>query len=259
MKDFIVAIDLHGTLLDENWKISEFAKDNLVRLLKEMQEKADFYICTGNDYSFIKEYIPRDLFNTINGFVCESGCVTIQNNKKTILTDEKLMQKSFELAVYLKKKNYPFLKYFGNRETTVTLFTKDEKGGESPENYYDILNADLQNYEFKDDFYIAWSNVAFDIIPTGFSKWNSLQKIAENKTIVSFMDSYNDKEIAMFSDYTIMPLNVSDKLIEYLRENGSLIFPLDKFHIYKHSNFISKKTYTDAVIEGLKYIKPLIM
>ena len=120
---------------------------------------------------------------------------------------------------------------------------------------YDIINSDLLKHKYGKDFYITWSNVAFDIIPKNFSKWDTLKKIAQDRQIISFLDSYNDCSLAQFSNFTFLPKNSSEKLIFYLRKHNKLIFPLNAFHFCKNQCYISEKSYTEAVIEGLTYLK----
>ena len=259
MKKVIIALDLHGTLLDVNWKITTGNRELLLGLLNDMSPYVDFYICTGNDYSFVEKYVDKDILNLIHGFVLESGCLAYKSSQKTVLTDESTTRKTKELEEYLKSLKLPFIKYFAKREASISIFTCDESGGEVPAKFYEIIKYELDHHEYKDDFCVTWSNVAIDIIPTGYSKWNTLKKHAEDKTIISFMDSFNDKEIALYSDYCILPANSSEELIFYLRNNNRLIFPLKQSHFIKNHGYIASTKYTDAVIEGLNYLKPNIV
>ena len=255
MKKYVVALDLHGTLLDEKWEIPSRLQKELINLLNDLSPVVEFYICTGNDYSFVEKHIPGEVIKLIDGFILETGCIVYSNGVKEYRTPEKTRKEAEALKHYLSKKNYPFVKYFGERESTITLFTADENGGEAPERFYDIINSDLLSHKYGKNFYITWSNVAFDIIPNKFSKWDTLYKISQNRLIFSFLDSYNDSGIARYSDFTFLPKNSSDKLLFYLRKNNKLIFRLKSFHLFKNQCYISDKSFTEAVIEGLDYLK----
>jgi len=261
MKKYIIAIDLHGTLLDDKWKISKRHHYELITLIKELKEYVSFYICTGNDYDFVVEHLPEEIVRNMNGFILETGCIMYKNENKTYLTSEKIRREAIELQNYFYAKDYYFIKQQGKRESTITLFTSDKKSGRSPEFYYDIIYKDLQQHKFKDNFYITWSNVAIDIIPREMSKWYTLKNIKDklyfedNSYIISFVDSYNDKEIANFSNYTFLPLNSSSKLIDYLRYNNKLIFKTNKFHTMINQCYKSDKLFSEAVIDGLNQLK----
>ena len=320
----IIAFDLHGTLLDINWNISGNLLPELIKLLDELSTFADFFIISGNELAFVEKHLPAELFKRITGFVLETGSIIYlpppRNMSKCenshhiygggrvgkYLCNGKTRDYVSELKEYLLNKNYPFVKYFGQRESSISLFTKDESGGEEPLDFYDIVQNDLKQHKLADEFYITWSNVALDIIPVGISKWSALKMIVDNTTlvvpelasvlseggqsfcpphriaelrsacgfpnsefripnstgggiIISFVDSYNDKEIALNSTYTFLPSNASKDLIKHIRNNNNLVLPLSKFHFIKNTTYITKDSYTSGVIEGLRYIKEKIV
>ena len=255
MKNYVIAIDLHGTLLNDHWEIPLELQKVFVNLLIELSSIVEFYICTGNDYNFIEKHLPSDIIKLIDGFILETGCIVYCKGTKEYKTEKKTRKEANELKYFFKEKNYPFIKYLGERESTITLFTVDENGGEAPDRFYDIINSDLVNHKYGNNFYITWSNVAFDIIPKNKSKWASLCQKTHNRHIISFLDSCNDSELAEFSDYTFLPKNSSPNLLLYLRKNNKLIFPIKRFHLFKNQCYISDKSSTEAVIEGLEYLK----
>jgi len=255
MKRYIIALDLHGTLLDLNWKISRGHQSELVSLLKEISHIADIYVCTGNDHTFVEKYVPADILKCVDGCVLETGCMIYKTSQKNFLTNDNTISKVSSLHEFFKAKKYPFVKYFANREASISMFTCDESGGEEPVKYYETVRNDLQNHEYSDLFYVTWSNVAIDIIPIDISKWNALKHISEDRCIISFMDSFNDKEIALNSDYSFLPKNASVELINYLRSNTKLVFPLSKFHFLRDYAYVTESSYTKSIIEGLSTFK----
>jgi len=252
MKNFLVALDLHGTLLDLGWEIQPELIPDLVNAITYLSPIANFYICTGNDFKFVTKHIPKSVLSLITGCILETGCI-LNNN---CLTGENTQKKAYELKKYFQERQYSFVKYFGERKTTITLFTCDEQGGEPPEKYLQTISQDLQNSTFKNDFYITYSNVAFDIIPANYSKWNTLKTIKGNTSheIICFMDSYNDKEIALYSDYTILPQNTTENLFNYLKQHQKSISPLENFDFSQKQAYLCEDNYTLAVINGLKKI-----
>ena len=257
MKNWIIALDLHGTLLNVEWKISQDNQKILAKLIDELTEYADFYICTGNDYSFVKEFVPQALLNKMTGCVLETGCIVKTDDNEINYINEELQTQILELKEYLKSKDYSFVKYFAERRSTISIFTQDSKSGENPVNFYNQINEDILRHPLSERVYLTWSSVALDIIPKGYSKWETLKMLAEDKQIISFMDSYNDKEIAKNSYLTYLPKNASDKLISYLRSENKLVFPLNKFHPTGNQVFISEKPFSEGVIEGLTVFKTI--
>ena len=255
MTKTIIAIDLHGTLLGLDWKTTADSREELISLLSEMKANFDFYICTGNDFTFVEKYIDKEIQKNIHGYILESGCVVYKCLNKTLLTDDITMRKAKEIEEYFISLKLPFIKHFAKREASVSIFTYDENGGEEPVKHFDIITDILNKHKHSDSFYTTWSNVAIDIIPNGFSKWTALKDCANDSLIISFMDSYNDKEIALNSDLCVMPNNVSHELIAHLRNNNKLVYQLNKFHFLKNNGYITESSYTKGVIEGLKYLK----
>jgi hydroxymethylpyrimidine pyrophosphatase-like HAD family hydrolase len=255
MEKYVIAIDLHGTLFDEYWEIIPAYQASIINLIYDLRDAALFYLCTGNDLSFVKRYVPDFIMNHVQGCVLESGCIIYDFQETVYLTDAECRKKAETLQAYFRERHYPFVKSFGERKTTISLFTRGESGGEPPERYLDTVYRDLMSHPYKDDFYITFSDVAIDIIPVGFSKWKAIKNIAKSNTIISLMDSYNDKEIALSSDYTIMPKNVSPQLIDYLKMHQKIIMPLGKFHFFRNIAYTTDVCYTQAVIEGLRHIQ----
>ncbi|MCK9328417.1 MAG: HAD hydrolase family protein [Candidatus Cloacimonetes bacterium] len=255
MKKWIIAIDLHGTLLNNEWKILKNDQLELAKLMDELVDMADFYICTGNDYSFVKEYVPEIILNKIKGCVLETGCIVFEDKQQVNYIDNEIQSQLNDLKEYLQAKRYSFVKYFAKRESTISIFTNDNEGGKNPFEFYQLLSEDVSKHPFGESFYLTWSSVALDIVPVGFSKWATLKKLAEDKLIVSFMDSFNDKDIAKNSFLTFLPSNSSEKLISYLRSENKLVFPLSKFHTVKNQVFISTKAFSEGVIDGLSIFK----
>lgn len=255
MKKYIIAFDLHGTLLDEKWKFSHGTEFELISYIEKFNYIADFYICTGNDFKFVEENISKTMLDYFTGFILESGCLIKKKSINQFLINNETKNMIKELETYFIEKKYPFVKYFAQREATISLFTCDENGGEEPSSFYHTILNDLQKHKFGENFYLTWSNVALDIIPILNSKWNALNHLRKNNKIICFMDSFNDKESVLLSDLSFIPRNASHKLIKYLREKNKLIFPIDKFHLINHHVFISSKSYTMGVIEGLKTLE----
>lgn len=255
MNKLIIALDLHGTLLNDDWMIKIEHQNELAEIIDDFVNYADFYICTGNNYDFVERYVPKQILDKIKGCILETGCLIQQDNVKNCLTTEETKEKIKILQAFLEEKKYPFVKYFAKRETTISIFTRDEHTGENPLNFYQVVYDDLTRHPVGDSVYLTFSNVALDIIPVGFNKWNTLKNLSQDCNIISFMDSYNDKDIARQSYLTFLPGNASDRLISYLRNENKLIFKFDKFHITKNHVYISEKLSTHAVIDGLKILK----
>jgi hydroxymethylpyrimidine pyrophosphatase-like HAD family hydrolase len=254
MKKYIIAIDLHGTLLDESWQIHKDIQNDLLKSMTALQDFADFIICTGNDYSFVEHHVPSDVLKLFKGCILESGTIYKDQTSSMSLSNETTAEYIVELRDFFVCKNYSFVKYFGERQSTISLFTVDQSGGEVPSTFLTTVLKDFNTHIHADKFYVTWSNVAIDIIPYGFSKWTGINHLANDKKVISFLDSYNDKEIALNSDFVFLPSNSSPELIKTLRQNNKLVFDLGKFHFINNHCYLSKKSYTSSVLDGLKYL-----
>jgi len=253
-QDAVIAIDLHGTLLDQQWTISLMNQQILCNLLQRLKEHAEIYICTGNNLNFVDATIPQEIRRLFTGSILESGCVLFKDNKKIILTDQQLKVKRDLLEKFFRQKKYSFVQYFAERETTISIFTVDRNGEDPPISFLPRIWKDFSSCDWNDDFYLTYSDVAFDFIPTSFNKWKTLQQVAQNKIIFSIMDGYNDKEVALNSDYSFLPHNCSRQLVNYLRANNRLVWEWEKFHFRKNQAYLVNNSFTEGVIDCLYFI-----
>lgn len=250
---YILAIDLHGTLLNKSWQIEN--QNELKSLLKKVSHFCKIYICTGNNFSFVQKYIPTDILNLIDGFILETGCIISEDNSKKILIPENTINTIKTVEKFLKNNLVYDLKYFAERTTTISIFTDDGNEGSPPNELFHKVKHLLKNTEFENTLKITHSNVAVDIIPKNFNKFIGIKSISKNLKIISIADSFNDLELLLNSDISFIPKNSSPDLLKYLKKKKS-IFSICKAlqfgNIYK-SNY----KYTNAVIEILKYL-PLL-
>jgi len=251
-KEYVIAIDLHGTLLNMRWKIAPEQREPLLAILEQVASIADIYICSGNDFDFIRQYVEPEVLAYMAGCVLETGCVLHDFTTQTYLIDEGTRLKVKELEKGLMAKKYPFVKYFGKREATISLFTRNEFGGEPPQRFFDMVQHDIDRHKYADLFYLTFSNVALDIIPIGYTKWGTIDQIAEGRPVVSFIDSYNDREIALYSHMTFMPKNSANVLREYLIQHQRSVLPIEAFTFQEGTACLCSKKYTEGVIEGLE-------
>jgi len=250
-KQYTLAIDLHGTLLDKRWKIPATLKHDLEQILKKAHEIAHIYIATGNDYDFVKSHVPQQMYKHIDGYIVETGCFILGMQQLVELVDDETVDKADMIRRYLRQMKYPFVKHFGSRDFTISLFTTNKSGGEPPQNYLQTVQDDLLKHKYGKDFYITYSSVALDIIPVGINKWVALKYIADDTKTVAFIDSYNDKEIALHSDITFLPQNSSPALIEFLENNGKRVLNINNYILEAGTACLCDESYTAGVIQGL--------
>lgn len=249
----VIGIDLHGTLLNEKWEIAEETSASLVAVLKRLKDSSYLFVCSGNDLSFVKRVLPVELFEIFDGFVLENGCVFSNGNNEELLVSEKQVSQIKSLENRLKKESLPDLIYYGNRLSTISLFTKDKGSGVSPYNLYLLLKEQLETDIRKDEIIITHSDVAVDILPAGNSKYNGIDKICPGLRVFAVADSYNDLEFLLKASGSFLPDNCSAHLEEELMRKGCSIMPLNRYkdgteqmNVYK-SNY----SYTEGVLDIL--------
>lgn len=254
-KKYIIAIDLHGTLLNRDWSISGSLVPPLVSLMKKAKNIADFYTCTGNDLTFVKKHLPKKVFDCFDGFVLETGCVVSDGREEKIITKDKEVEIIKELEKELKKQEFKELNYFARRLSSISLFTKRPYDKNIPRDFYPIVNTKIKELGFENHVFATYSSVAVDIVPKGYNKFTGIKFMAKNKETIGIADSMNDKHLLLDSDYGFMPSNAPPELIGLLKKNGKNISNIDdSVSIRKNCVIQSNKEDTRAVLEVLDFL-----
>jgi hydroxymethylpyrimidine pyrophosphatase-like HAD family hydrolase len=248
---YVIGIDLHGTLLDDKWKIKEKSRDMLIGLLKNKE----IYVCTGNDLTFIHKYVPKEISSLLRGFVLETGCVVSDGKKEEIIVLRKQIQMIKELEKQLKKQNFKEVLYFARRLATISMFTKSEFEGVQPDFFFIKIKEFIEKSDFRNKVLVTHSNVAVDIIPKGHNKFSGMEHIAKEKEIVGIADSLNDFHLINDADYGFIPKNASERLIRKLKENKKEIINITKAVLKKGQVVISNKKNAGFVVECLKFLE----
>ncbi|MBI5766032.1 HAD family phosphatase [Candidatus Falkowbacteria bacterium] len=254
-KKYLIGLDLHGTLLDENWKIKENLKEELINRLKSLKNFCRIYVCSGNDLTFLRQYLPSEIFNLFDGFILETGCVISDGKTETIIADNSLVDTIKNLENELKKILKGEILYFAKRLTSISLFTKHEGRGIDPSLILEKIENLVDHLGFAGKVLVTHSDVAVDIIPTGYNKFTGMKFASENLKTIGIADSLNDYQMILDADYAFMPHNASPKLINLLQrsnkkiKNIAVTAKIDK-NIILQSNY----SHTEGVIEILDFI-----
>ncbi len=252
---YCIGIDLHGTLLDNDWEIKPQVKEELIFELKRISEFGAVYICTGNDLTFIHKHVPEDVRRLLAGYILETGCVVSDENKETIIIPNENIAVIKKLRQVLEQEFGAKTKYFGRRLITISMFTKDEFDGEDPENLHSEVKEFVDKSEFKNYVHVTHSNVAVDIIPINSHKFTGLKYVAGDAKTIGIADSLNDFDLILNADFSFLPSNASPKIETELKKYNKKIEILEKF--YPSSNqtiFQSSLENTLGVIDILKKI-----
>ncbi|MFA4871784.1 MAG: HAD hydrolase family protein [Patescibacteria group bacterium] len=254
-KKYLIGLDLHGTLLDENWKIKGNLKEKLINRLKSLKNFCRIYICSGNDLTFIHQYLPSKIFNLFDGFILETGCVISNGNDETIIVPQKLIAIIKELENKLKNLPTEEIKYFARRLATISMFTKHEGEGLDPATIHFKIKKLIEKLGYNNKVLVTHSNVAIDIIPAGYNKFTGMKLAAENLKTIGIADSLNDYQMILDADYAFMPHNASLKLINLLKRSNKKIKNIAAT-VKIDKNIILQSNYgdTEGVIEILDFI-----
>lgn len=252
-KKYIIGIDLHGTLLDDHWQVRPQVRDRMVTALTKLNDFCAVYVCSGNDLTFIPEFVPDEVRALFEGYVLETGCVVSDGEQETVIVPDTQIAEIKMLEAALKKDTPRQVKYFARRLATISLFTRDEHGGPDPLDIFDEVCQKVAELGCADKVLVTHSNVAVDIIPVGFNKFTGISHVAAGRKTIGIADSLNDLHLVLDSDRSFLPVNASSKLLEVLVQKGYSVEALTNGTDARIMQ--SSLPSTDAVIETLEYIE----
>ena len=189
---YVIGIDLHGTLLDTEWRIKDCIKGELVNAIEGVQDFCRIYVCSGNDLTFIKKYIPEEVQKCMDGYVLETGSVVSDGISEEIITSKNLVKEIKELERKLKDKNFTEVEYFARRLATISLFTRTEQGGLDPVEFYPRVREIVKELGYGNTVYATHSNVAVDIVAHGYNKFSGLNYVSKRLRLIGIADSLNE-------------------------------------------------------------------
>lgn len=241
----LIAIDLDGTLLNNNMEISE---ENKKAILEAKSKGVKVVICTGRPYVFTKMYIhllqldtPTIMFN--------GGVIKYQDfNKETFLRKDQvfqtvslLHQKSVSYMLYTEDTVY----YIPSKRVTylkkMSLHVPEDIRAkfveitdyqslvqehdfhkvlivEQDEEKYPIL-YDYLKETLKDCDIVQSSSFYIEVLPKGISKGNALQMVSDYygiqaEDIMAIGDQENDRSMVQFAGIGVAMENANQSLKE---------------------------------------------
>lgn len=253
---YVVGIDLHGTLLDDEWEIKPHLHSELIDSMRAVADSCRIFVCSGNDLSFIHRYVPADVRSGLSGYVLETGCVLSDGVSESAIVPSERIRSIKELEKRLKEATFPEVKYFARRLCTISLFTRTETGGSDPADLHPRIETKVRELGFQGEVLVTHSNVAVDVLPLGFTKFSGIRHVAVGQKTIGIADSLNDIHLLTGADLSFMPANSSRRLIRALAAGGRRVQPLrvwtgEPGPIVWRSRFPS----TQGVIEILRFLK----
>lgn len=243
-----VFLDLDGTLLDNNKRISEENKD-AVRYAKE--KGAQIIICSGRQQDMIKDY--KDEINASNYIICCNGAEIYDCNTKQDLfssnISKDIIRKLYNFAnerKYLTRFDTKYgrhinnMNYFTSKEIELdenvdkfieennvfqfTIGTATEKQADEAIEFIKSLNRNdikVENkYEAKTKNFDIW---AINIINSSASKGNAINGLCKYlkidlNNVIGMGDDYNDISMMNTVGYGVAMGNAVPILKEYAKE-----------------------------------------
>jgi len=257
--EYLISIDLHGTLLDKDENLSQDSEKILVSLLLSKPSCVKIYICTGNDLGFLERKLSKKLLDLFDGVVLETGVIiSLDKKNKEVLVTSSVVKEIKAIQESLIDNDYSEIYKFADRMASISMFMKHE---ESVFDFYKKIKKKMSNIE--DKFRVTYSSVAVDIIPVGFNKFTGIKEIQRKLTgkrnykIIAIADSINDYELLRDSDISFLPFNCNKKVISGLEEHKMRSIDLQSTKdVLANENcfYISNKKTTFGVIEILEKI-----
>ncbi len=254
LKNTVIGIDLHGTLLDKNWCIPQEIIPELIAVLQNINTESYLFICTGNDLNFVREILPAEIRNLFDGYILENGCVFSDGKDEQLLISPEDVDMIKTLERELTEKGLPDLLFKGHRLGTISLFTRNRKTGVSPDNLYNYLEKLLATHPKREKIKITHSDVAVDILPADHSKFRGISQVCAQKKIIAIADSCNDWEFLNKADFAFLPHNCCSHIEERFRKEGYRILNLNNFSDDRRGKDVYKSNlgYTYGVLDILK-------
>lgn len=250
-KPYLIGIDLHGTLLNPEWKIADEHKDKLISAISSVKDFCRVVVCSGNDLSFIDQYLSPEIRDCFDGYILETGCVFSDGQDEKVIVPTEILEEIRMLTAALQNENISGVQYFARRLATISLFTKYETNGFDPAQIHEtVINA--VNKTGRDHLVnVTHSDVAVDIIPNGYDKFTGLRHIANEAKTIGIADSLNDLAMILNADHAFVPKNASTKLIVSLETEGRSVNSINgSGSSIKRSDYAN----TEGVIQILEYI-----
>lgn len=267
-RPFAVGIDLHGTLLDERWQVPDRLRGELEVSLGSVRPFCELFLCTGNDLTFLHEHIQPRLLGLFDGFVLETGCVSSDGESEEVLVPPEILSTIKSLETQLRDRALPEVRYFARRLATISLFTKTEGGGPNPTRLFREVRRAVQEMGYEAEVLVTHSDVAVDIIPSGFNKFRGLRLASEAPSLIGIADSLNDLHLIENADISFLPANASPALMEALEVRGRKVRPLEAVETRSRNQIaleefgrttggtiaMSGFRHTEAVIQILRFL-----
>jgi len=250
VRDYIVGIDLHGTMLEPGEKLPEDLVVPIAQELDRLKSKVLLWLCTGNDLSFVEKKVPAPILEMLDGYVLETGC-SISRDKRgeEVITSADEQRIIKELEQMLRGMNFPELDYFAHRLTTISMFTKD------PRQFFHKVKAVVDRTEFQARVSVTYSSVAVDILPKGYDKFRGLYAVSEGRKTIGVADSANDINLLLRSDYAFAPSNFASELAPLLAEKGRKIIELPHLNALETNTLaLACQPETRGVLEILRFL-----
>ncbi len=250
VREYIIGIDLHGTLLAPGEKFDEELVAPIARELDRLKGKALLWLCTGNDLSFVDLKVPAPVREMMDGYVLETGC-SVSRDKRTeqVLSNAEEIRTIKGLEIFLRKMNFPELNYFARRLTTISMFT------DQPRQFYYKVKLIVDKTEYRDRVAVTYSSVAVDLLPGGYDKFRGLSAVGDGRKTIGIADSANDLNLLLRSDYAFSPANFARELEPALLREGRKIAELSHLDSLEQNTLaVSCQSETRGALEILRFL-----
>ncbi len=247
---YIVGIDLHGTLLEPGEKLRDELVPNLILGLQNIQDRAELFLCTGNDLGFVDRKVPPILRECFSGYVLETGCsVSDDHITERVVTTEAETAMIKDLEQKLKDQSFEEVNYFAHRLTSISLFCDE------PLKFFTKVSDCVNSLGFTQKVHVTYSSVAVDILPAGYNKHKGLKAVARGKKTIGIADSMNDAPLLIEADHALAPSNIPSEVQSLLIERGLKVGPLREANeLSGDTVLVAGSSETLGVIEILGFL-----
>jgi len=251
---YILGLDLHGTLLEPG----EIIRPELVSMVTEglarIKDRVSRFICTGNDLQFVKDTVPVEILNEVDGYVLETGCsLSPDGLTEKVLTTKEELKTIWELEGEFRRHEFPEINYFAHRLTTISMFCNE------PRMLYEKVSGFVKGTPFESQVNVTYSSVAVDVLPVGYNKYTGLAAVADDREIIGVADSMNDQDLLAESEFSLAPANIAPELRPLLENAGRDAVPLgEALELVYGTVLVAEKGETEGVLEILEFLDRML-
>lgn len=236
---YVITLDLDGTLLNSNKKVTSKTK----KYLKELHDNGHILVvASGRIFDTCYEIVSK--LNFIDYMITDSGSIIYDIKKKEIIYKNKLSRENIESLINLYNESFEYIEFsdehyyykYSNKDLNHYGLSRDIRNIKEFIRCNNAIHSSIKLVDYNDNYKIIsdiknkYKNLYvyemksengevkwLEIVRKGVSKFQALKYILKKEKVsvrntISFGDNYNDLEILEKSKYGVAMGNAVDEV-----------------------------------------------